>query len=312
MRTTHRRYCVFFLLFPFSANRRFAALAQRCRAGDGVSCPGRQYLRPPGADRDRLCRCRNWSFNAAFVVAGALVLVGAAAALALVRGTLGEHVRPSRASPRLVSRGSRRSTTGADRTHSPAPCSHDPQRLLTISYAIRNSLTGRLEVTFPKAFLSSARDVSKIAYKVYRWPKQGRISMNGRSMPEIRVNDAELFYVDQGAGVPVVFVHGAWMDRRYWEPQRDEVAARYRFIAYSLRYHGTAPWPDDGKHYSTATHLADLTATLVVGGANSPRYLSLINDVIVQGIPSSRLVVITKAAHLMSYQNPGGLQRSAP
>jgi MFS family permease len=43
------------------------------------------------------------SFNAAFVVAGALALVGAAAALALVRGTLGEHVRPSRASPRLVS-----------------------------------------------------------------------------------------------------------------------------------------------------------------------------------------------------------------
>jgi len=43
------------------------------------------------------------SFNAAFVVAGALALVGALAALALVRGTLGEHVRPSRARPRLAS-----------------------------------------------------------------------------------------------------------------------------------------------------------------------------------------------------------------
>jgi MFS family permease len=42
------------------------------------------------------------SFNAAFVVAGALALVGAVAALALVRGTLGEHIRPSRANPRLV------------------------------------------------------------------------------------------------------------------------------------------------------------------------------------------------------------------
>jgi MFS family permease len=39
------------------------------------------------------------SFNAAFTVAGALALVGAVAALALVRGTLGEHIRPSRASP---------------------------------------------------------------------------------------------------------------------------------------------------------------------------------------------------------------------
>jgi dipeptide/tripeptide permease len=43
------------------------------------------------------------SFNAAFIVAGALALVGAVAALALVRGTLGEHVRPSRARPRLIS-----------------------------------------------------------------------------------------------------------------------------------------------------------------------------------------------------------------
>ena len=43
------------------------------------------------------------SFNAAFAVAGALALVGAVAALALVRGALGEHVRPSRTRPRLAS-----------------------------------------------------------------------------------------------------------------------------------------------------------------------------------------------------------------
>jgi len=79
-------------------------------------------------------------------------------------------------------------------------------------------------------------------------------------MPEMRVNGAELCYVDQGAGAPVVFVHGAWMDLRYWEPQREAVAEKYRFISYTLRYHGTSPWPDDGKHYSTATHLGDLMA----------------------------------------------------
>ena len=43
------------------------------------------------------------SFNAAFAVAGGLALVGAVAALALVRGTLGEHIRPSRTNPRLAS-----------------------------------------------------------------------------------------------------------------------------------------------------------------------------------------------------------------
>jgi hypothetical protein len=44
-------------------SRRFAALARRCRAGYGLSCPGRQYLRSTGADRDRLRRCHNWQFQ---------------------------------------------------------------------------------------------------------------------------------------------------------------------------------------------------------------------------------------------------------
>jgi hypothetical protein len=68
--------------------------------------------------------------------------------------------------------------------------------------------------------------------------------MNGGVMPKIRVNGADLFYVDQGVGVPVVFVHGAWMDLRYWGPQREEVAAHDRFVVYTLRYHGTVPWPE--------------------------------------------------------------------
>jgi pimeloyl-ACP methyl ester carboxylesterase len=259
-------------------------------------------------------------------------------------------------------------------------------------------------------------------------------------MPQLRVNGVELSYIDQGVGTPVVFVHGAWMDLRYWAPQRQAIATQYRFIAYSLRYHGTAPWPDAGQHYSYATHVADLAAvirqlhagpvhlvglssggrlvtmvalespdlvrsltvleppldellvdlpeaqpvrdawgkafapirtaaqageavqatklffelahaqgagtfetqpegfrqmildnartvplqlaaprppalscatlggvqapTLVVGGAQSPRYLVLINEVIVQCIPCSRLVVIPQATHLMSHQNP--------
>jgi ACS family glucarate transporter-like MFS transporter len=42
------------------------------------------------------------SFDSAFIVAGALALVGAVAALALARGTLGEHVRPQLARPRLA------------------------------------------------------------------------------------------------------------------------------------------------------------------------------------------------------------------
>jgi MFS family permease len=43
------------------------------------------------------------SFDTAFAVAGALALVGAVTVLGLVRGTLGEHARPSRARPRHAS-----------------------------------------------------------------------------------------------------------------------------------------------------------------------------------------------------------------
>jgi len=103
-------------------------------------------------------------------------------------------------------------------------------------------------------------------------------------MPQLWVNGVELAYSEQGAGTPVVFVHGAWMDLRYWEPQRQAVATQYRFVAYSLRYHGTAPWPDAGQHYSHATHAADLAAFIhqmhagpvhlvglsPLGGASSP------------------------------------------
>jgi MFS family permease len=42
------------------------------------------------------------SFDSAFIVAGALALVGAAAALVLARGALGEHVRPHLARPGLA------------------------------------------------------------------------------------------------------------------------------------------------------------------------------------------------------------------
>jgi pimeloyl-ACP methyl ester carboxylesterase len=40
--------------------------------------------------------------------------------------------------------------------------------------------------------------------------------------------------------------------------QTREVAKRYRFIAYTQRYFGTDPWPDDGKNFSIETHADDL------------------------------------------------------
>jgi pimeloyl-ACP methyl ester carboxylesterase len=88
------------------------------------------------------------------------------------------------------------------------------------------------------------------------------IAQTGKPAPtsQLRANGVDLSYVEQGKGTPVIFVHGAVADLRYWEPQREAFAKKYRFIAYTYRYHGTAPWPDDGKQYSAATHAADLAA----------------------------------------------------
>jgi pimeloyl-ACP methyl ester carboxylesterase len=79
---------------------------------------------------------------------------------------------------------------------------------------------------------------------------------------QVLVNGVDLTYLEQGTGVPVVFVHGSFSDLRFWEPQRQAIAQRYRFIALTQRYFGTTPWPDDGKHYSDTTHAADLAAFL--------------------------------------------------
>src|SRR6266705_1609467 len=64
---------------------------------------------------------------------------------------------------------------------------------------------------------------------------------------EVEINGVRLQYVEQGSGEPMVFVHGAPSDLRTWEPVREVVAKNYRFIAYTQRYFGTQPWPDDGR-----------------------------------------------------------------
>jgi pimeloyl-ACP methyl ester carboxylesterase len=81
---------------------------------------------------------------------------------------------------------------------------------------------------------------------------------NARAAKEVEVNGVRLHYIEQGYGEPIVFVHGAPHDLRAWEPVREAIAKRYRFIAYTQRYFGTEPWPDEGKNFSIATHANDL------------------------------------------------------
>ena len=75
------------------------------------------------------------------------------------------------------------------------------------------------------------------------------------------VNGARLPYVEEGAGAPVVFVHGAVSDYRTWDRQRATLAAQgYRAISYTQRYFGTEPWGQGWPPFGTQTHSDDLVA----------------------------------------------------
>ncbi len=79
----------------------------------------------------------------------------------------------------------------------------------------------------------------------------------------VHVNGVDLYYVEQGMGPVVVFVHGGGAtDFRTWAPQIDSFAQHYRVVAYSLRYHYPNAWAGDGSDYTATTHAEDLAALI--------------------------------------------------
>lgn len=76
----------------------------------------------------------------------------------------------------------------------------------------------------------------------------------------MEVNGTQLSYVEEGAGDPVVFVHGAISDMRVWDVYRPKIADERRFIAYTQRYFGTGDWSDKAELFSRETHIEDLIA----------------------------------------------------
>jgi pimeloyl-ACP methyl ester carboxylesterase len=80
------------------------------------------------------------------------------------------------------------------------------------------------------------------------------------SLKKVRVNGAELHYIEQGKGVAVIFVHGGLDDYRVWQSQMWAFSRGYRTVAYSRRYNypnrATAPRND----YSPIVDADDLAA----------------------------------------------------
>lgn len=81
-------------------------------------------------------------------------------------------------------------------------------------------------------------------------------------MNQLRANGVELPYVEEGSGEPVIFVHGSCGDWRSFDVLRPTFAARYRYVSYSRRCHGSNAWLGDGSDYSYRLHAADLAALI--------------------------------------------------
>jgi non-heme chloroperoxidase len=95
-------------------------------------------------------------------------------------------------------------------------------------------------------------------------PSASQVRDESPAIQKVTVGDGvELHYVERGAGVPVVFVHGSLSDGGYWNDQVAAFAASgYRAIAYSRRYNP----PNTNRAtpgYSAAVDADDLTAFLV-------------------------------------------------
>jgi len=79
-------------------------------------------------------------------------------------------------------------------------------------------------------------------------------------MPKVAITDIELHYYEEGAGFPLILIHGLSDDVRLWTPLMPELSKKYRTIALDIRGHGRSGKPD--MPYSFRQFSEDLLAFL--------------------------------------------------
>jgi len=79
-------------------------------------------------------------------------------------------------------------------------------------------------------------------------------------MPKIQLNDIELYYEIEGAGEPVLFLHGLGSSSVAWQFQKERFAAEYQVITVDARGHGRSDKPPGP--YSMTLFAADAVGLL--------------------------------------------------
>src|SRR6188768_2971265 len=55
---------------------------------------------------------------------------------------------------------------------------------------------------------------------------------------EIKVKESKVSYIDEGSGIPIIFIHGFPFNKWMWEKQVLSLKDKYRCIAYDIQGHG--------------------------------------------------------------------------
>jgi len=109
-------------------------------------------------------------------------------------------------------------------------------------------------------------------------------------VPTARVDGVNLYYEEEGAGLPLVFVHEFAGDYRSWHPQVRFFSRRYRAIAFNARGYPPSDVPESADAYSQDRAAEDIRGVLdaLVPGqvtvGRAPTAIMLMSD------PSSRLL----------------------
>lgn len=139
-------------------------------------------------------------------------------------------------------------------------------------------------------------------------------------MPYVSTRDAtRLFYIDAGAGRPVLFVSSAWLDSRMWEHQLPYLVDHgYRCVAYDRRGHGRSDSPWFGYDYDTladdlaalieALNLRDLM--LVSHSAGAGEIVRCLSRHGARRVASVALVSPTTPFPMRTESNPTGVERA--
>ncbi|MGD0573983.1 MAG: alpha/beta hydrolase [Anaerolineales bacterium] len=86
-------------------------------------------------------------------------------------------------------------------------------------------------------------------------------------MPRILANAIQLYYEENGAGQPLMFIHGLGSSTRDWEFQVPEFSGAHRVVAFDLRGHGRSDKP--AGPYSMRMFSADTSSLMKALGLKS-------------------------------------------